>query len=735
MKKLTLHSLNVAILALLSAHTFAESEQNNNTSTQPHKLDTIVVTASGFEQDIKEAPASISVITSDDIQKKNASNIADLLADIPGVDIRNGTGKTGNLNISIRGMGSDYTLVLIDGRRQTTSSDVTPNGFNETSTGFLPPISSIERIEVIRGPMATRYGTDAMGGVINIITKKVSDTWGGNVTVSGNVMENNDEADSYKVNFAVSGPVINDVLGIQLRGSYLDRDSSERIVPTSTGRDPRPHTAELFDVGSKISLQLNDANTLWVDAFHSSQTYQNDKNRLGTQDTPARAQGYLSELEFNRTEFSAGHDGEYDLGSWHSYISHNTTETKGRTIPSNTFAGNQHAGADRTLENTDIIVDTHFIAPIGQHKITAGLEYRDENIADDIAGIDAEFSAKAISAYLENEWSITDSLIFTAGGRYEDHDTFGGHFSPRGYLVWKALPALTLKGGVSTGYKAPSAKTLHNGIISVSGQGATFGIGSPNLKPEKSTNYELSANYDNGNLNLTTTLFLTEFKDKFTSGPALPNCYFKAADGSTPNANNPNCVSYGAHIEGMEEFSQTINLDEAESKGVEVSLAYDIIPEWNIKAAYTYTKTEITKGTGKGNYLNNVPKNAFNTTSTWHINSDFDLWLQHEYKSSRIRSESTPAAGTDSATEYNLTGNKLKGYNLFNLGASYQVTDNIRVNGAVNNLLNKDFTSHKTYTGIDGTQKEVYEYVTFGRSIEGTYIPERNYWLSLSYNF
>ena len=98
------------------------------------------------------------------------------------IDVLGGTGKTGGLDISIRGMPSEYTLILIDGRRQNTAGSVTPNGFGETSTSFMPPMSAIERIEVIRGPMSTLYGSDAMGGVINIITRK--DYSGGEVTLN-----------------------------------------------------------------------------------------------------------------------------------------------------------------------------------------------------------------------------------------------------------------------------------------------------------------------------------------------------------------------------------------------------------------------------------------------------------------------------------------------------------------------------------------------------------------------
>ena len=723
MRNFNLRPLAVAILGVTAASAHAETNNNTVPVTQ---LSTIVVSAAGFEQDIKNAPASISVVTKEDIEKKNATSIADLLADVPGIDIRDGIGKTSGLNIKMRGLGNDYSLILIDGRRQTTSSDVTPNGFGESSNGYLPPLAAIERIEVIRGPMATRYGSEAMGGVINIITKKVSDVWGGNITVSGNVMENNDEADSAKTSFVVNGPLIQDKLGVQLRGSYLDRQKSERI-PGTAGRDPRPSEADNYDFGGKLSLNLNDQNSFWLDGFHSSQNYKNDDNRLGNVDTPDRANGYKDELEFNRDQISVGHEGNYVFGQWSSYISHTTTETVGRTIPRNTFPNNAAAGNDRTLENTDFVADSHIVMPIANHKVTVGAEYKEAEIADDIAGIGSKFKKDSLSVYAEDEWRILDNLGLTLGGRYEDHSGFGGHFSPRAYLVWNANDNLTLKGGVSTGYKAPSAKALHDGVINVSGQGATFGIGSPNLKPEESTNYELGFNYNNGNLDLTTTAFFNKIENLITDGPDLFNCF------SAANPNQAGCVSYGSQI-SQDTFSQSINADEAETKGLELSLKYSIIPEWDIKAAYTYMESEITKGENKGSYLNNVPKNAFNMTSTWHINDAFDFWLQHEYKSDRKRYSTEQTVG-DAAFIYQATGNKLKGYNLFNLGASYTVNDQLRFNGSVNNLLDKDFTSNGSYINSEGDEVSYYDYMTIGSSMSGTYLAGRNYWLSISYDF
>src|SRR5690606_24640935 len=135
--------------ALVSCSFYTLADSN------PLTLSDTVVSASGFEQKITEAPASISVISQEDLQQKRYGNLAQALDEIEGVDIRQGTGKTGGLDISMRGMPSDYTLILIDGRRQNTAGNVTPNGFNETRTSFMPPLSAIERIEVIRGPMST----------------------------------------------------------------------------------------------------------------------------------------------------------------------------------------------------------------------------------------------------------------------------------------------------------------------------------------------------------------------------------------------------------------------------------------------------------------------------------------------------------------------------------------------------------------------------------------------------
>ncbi|WP_196491442.1 TonB-dependent receptor plug domain-containing protein, partial [Comamonas testosteroni] len=134
------------------------------TAAQEKSLETVVVTASGFEQEIKDAPASISVITREELEKGSYNNLHDALRDVPGVNLVPSDNNSND--ISLRGMGVNYTLILVDGKR-TNTRETQANGSTGTDQSWVPPLEAIERIEVVRGPMSSLYGSDAMGGVIN----------------------------------------------------------------------------------------------------------------------------------------------------------------------------------------------------------------------------------------------------------------------------------------------------------------------------------------------------------------------------------------------------------------------------------------------------------------------------------------------------------------------------------------------------------------------------------------
>lgn len=187
-----------------------------------NKTDTMVVSASGFSQQLRDAPASVTVISADQLQNKPVRDLADAVKDVEGVSI---VGAANKQDINIRGLPGEYTLILVDGRRQN-SRESRPNGSGGFEAGFMPPVEAIERIEVIRGPMSSLYGSDAMGGVINIITKKVTNEWHGSVTTGAIIQENSDSGNSTDGNFYLSGPLIQDKLGLQLYGggNYRQED-------------------------------------------------------------------------------------------------------------------------------------------------------------------------------------------------------------------------------------------------------------------------------------------------------------------------------------------------------------------------------------------------------------------------------------------------------------------------------------------------------------------------------
>ena len=255
-------------------------------------IDDIVVTASGFEQRVEQAPASITVVPRSEIEEIRAVSIAEILNNVEGVDVGAAVGKSGGQTINIRGMGSDYTLILIDGRRQNTAGSVTPNGFGETSSSFLPPVSAIERVEVVRGPVSTLYGSDAMGGVVNIITRKVGDVWAGSVTAHYTLQGDDEFGDLKGGDFYLTGPLVADRIGLSLRGSRSEREQSNLTYQTVGGVETpvtgfgRSATAnQIWSLGARLSVIAHPDHDLWIDVDTGEQWYDNSKGQMGTATT------------------------------------------------------------------------------------------------------------------------------------------------------------------------------------------------------------------------------------------------------------------------------------------------------------------------------------------------------------------------------------------------------------------------------------------------------------------
>lgn len=718
---------------------------------QPTQLDELVVSASGFEQKVTDAPASISVIGQEQLSSQSFSNVAEALDGIEGIDIRQGTGKTGGLNVSIRGLPSEYTLILVDGRRQNTGGNVTPNGFNETATSFIPPLSAIERIEVIRGPMSTLYGSDAMGGVVNIITKKVADDWSGSVTVQQTLQEDRDYGNDTTTELYTSGPLVEGLLGLQVRGRVYDRQASDlRFEDGSVvnRRGAAPVEGRTYSLGSRLTLTPNSNHDLYLDFERGRQVYDNENCQLGTLDgfdsgsntggcsqpNPDNVAGYGDEQRFYRDQIALGHTGRFDFGTVTNAITHNKTETLGRTIPGTRGVAyappfeNIVAGQQRTLESTDLVLDSKLVTPMGaDHIVTLGAQYWNADVTDAIAGEDFERISWAV--FLEDEWSLTEDLYLTLGARHEKYDGFDGQISPRAYLVWNPASEWTFKGGVSRGFKAPTVNQLHDGISSVSGQGTTIQFGNPDLEPEITTNTELGAYFNNlEGFRANVTVFYNRFKDKIDDAPAIPNC------DSASNPNLPGCISYGSGFT-QDEFTQTINIGEAETRGVELGSSWEFARDWRLSGNYTFTDSEQKSGADKGQPLTNTPRHLLNAGINWQATPVMDIWFKGEYRSKRERFlERYENLSVANQTLSDQVGD-LKAYSVFELGGSYRAAENVTLKAAIYNLFDKDFTEGERYVNSAGNEAWVSSYIQSGRSIDGTLEDGRRLWLSATVEF
>ena len=603
------------------------------------EVEGVVLTAAGFEQKITQAPASITVVPRAQLEEMRATNLAEVLANVEGIDVGAAVGKTGGMTINIRGMGSDYTLILIDGRRQNTGGSVTPNGFGETSTSFMPPVAAIERVEVVRGPMSTLYGSDAMGGVVNIITRKVAPRWTGSATFDGTLQGNSDFGNDGKGAFFLNGPVVANRLAIALRASSQHREASnlsyvdqyDNPIPIA-GIGGSPGTADVRTAGARLAATPHRHHDLTFDIDGSWQTYDNATSGLGTVDTPDRIGGYLPKQKYNKTQAVFAHSWRLAFGVLESDITHNTTETIGRTIP---FIATRpdEAGTPRTLEGTNTMLNTRLLTVRGAHTLTVGGQIWRARMIDGVAEAPFEFTQNAIFA--EDEWRFVPRVALTMGLRYDHHSTFGGKPSPRAYLVWNPVQQWTIKGGVSRGFKTPRLEQIADGN-GFGGQGRIPLVGSPSLKPETSTSTEMGVHYAASAFSAGVTLFDNAFQDKIASGEGLPNCSF----GASPNRQG--CVDYGVWPD-VDLFGQSINVDEAVTRGVETNARVAIGPRVTLTANYTYTDSEVKSGEGVGRPLMDTPRHMANANLKYQATDRLSTWLRAEARGERDRGTTAQA--------------------------------------------------------------------------------------------
>lgn len=487
------HALAMACIMVSGAGAAAETTE----------LNPMVVTATRSSVSLADAPAAMTVITAEQIRARGATNLLEALRGTPGITL-NGRQVGGRKTLSIRGAEDRHTLVLIDGRRISSTDDTI--GHSDYQYGWVG-IEQIERIEVVRGPMSALYGSEAIGGVINIITRQAQREWSGGVTLRGDVGQG-DTGNGHRLAARASGPLA-ESLDVAMAVEEVRRESTpweqDRRVSEMEGQDRQ--TGSLA-----ISYRPFEGQTLKLDLLRSDETRDRDQQYayyarpiyLDTYELERRQNSLAwnadwgdlqSQLRFTRSEFDVTNK-----------RTHNLAPTRPQSIRDDVWDGslNFHIGED--------------------HALTVGGEHRDERLenAGLIGGSD---SATHQAVFIQDEIALATGWTLTLGARLDDHEIYGRETSPRAWLVWRATPELTFKAGYGEAFRAPTLKQISPNYVGAEGP-HTF-LGNADIKPETSRSFELGVDWHDERGAYTANLYRNEIDDliyyrRLRTEPGIP---------------------------------------------------------------------------------------------------------------------------------------------------------------------------------------------------------------------
>lgn len=436
----------------------------------------VVVTATRRPVLEIDAPAAMTVVTRREIEQRGADNVLDAIRGETGVSLQ-GRAIGGRQVISLRGLDSRHTLFLVDGRRVSASDSVI--GHSDFQYDWIP-VEDIERIEIARGPLSVLYGSEALGGVVNVITREPSGQWSGGATVEGSRAEGGRGGDGWRAAAGVSGPLGN---GLALRAGA----ATTRLDALASVEDPL------------ISeLEGRDKSEGWLGlAWFGPEGHRLDaeiRQSREQRDADARERGgarryHESINQLDRRLGSVGWSAQWggplalssQLRAYRSLIEVLNLRTAGVT-------------PNPTQQLEDDVLEGQLNGVFGTQTWTTGFEARNESLED--PGLPGGRSLARLRAlYLQDEWAATPDLRFTLGARVDHNSLYGSEVSPRAYVVWRASPAWTVKGGYGHGFKAPNLKQIVPGARR---EGPNLFFGNPDLQPETSNSVEIGTGWQQG---------------------------------------------------------------------------------------------------------------------------------------------------------------------------------------------------------------------------------------------
>lgn len=724
-------TLAILPLALISAFSHAAEEK----AVEQAEVDTVYVTA---EKQLQQS-LGVSRISKDDIDKRPAANdISEFVRTMPGVNLtgNTATGQRGNKRqIDLRGMGPENTLILIDGKpvNSRQSERISMRGERNTrGDSNWVPVEEIESITVLRGPAATRYGSGAMGGVVNIVTKKVSKEFKGQVNLYANQPQDSKEGATRRIGFNLSGPIIQDTLGFRIYGNLNKTDADAADINAGHGNDSAAGVEGVRnkDIAGRLQWKISPAQTLILDSSYSRQgniyngDTQNSNPRSALVNSLADSKAETARLY--RSAYSLTHDGAWEWGDTKNVISYERTVNS--HLPEGLAGGPEgsYTGLDfvqSRLKNLRFSSEANIPFKLGvDNVLTVGAEFTDSKLDDPASnsqgfkdqgktdafnGISATRGGKASqrnwAAYVEDNISLTDKTHLIPAIRFDHNSDSGSNWSPALNFSHQIGENWLVKGGVARAYKAPNLyQTNPDFILYTRGQGCPLNapnsvrcyyMGNGNLKPETSINKEIGLEFNKNGWQASATYFHNAYRNKIVIGDQLI---------ATSNIGNW--------------LLQWENTPKATISGIEGNL---VIPlhdtlKWSNNFTYMHKSEDY-----QGNPLSLVPKHTINSTLSWTPNARFDanLTFTHYGRTkprgvaiNRLEQNGNPRAGVAAlSSEHSQT--QVGSYGIWGINAGYNWNKRVAVRGGISNLFDK-----KLYRTTAGAQT----YNEHGRAFYGS---------------
>jgi len=601
-------------------------------------LEEVVVTATRVETPIEEIASSMTVISSKEIERKQKATVLEVLRGIPGLDVVQTGGVGRETSIFIRGANSEHTLVMIDGVE--VNDPMSPKRSYEFAH---LTVDNIERIEILRGPQSTLYGSDAIGGVIHIITKKGEGKPKFFLSAEGGSYT------TFRETTGVSGG--DKLVNYSLALSRFDTDG----ISAASKKDGNYEKDGYENTSLSTRLGFTPLENLNIDFIlryvgTESEIDGWDFIRGVPMDDPnyvAKSKHFLFRPQVGLSLF----DNCWVQKLGFSISQHNR-DYKNKKDPQYPFFEKGHYDGQLLKFDWQHNLQLHKTS-----SLTFGFEYEEEEgkskyYSDGSLSLFPKKTANIKGYYIQDQIKLWDRLFATLGLRIDDHSRFGTETTYRiapAYLIKET--GTKIKGTFGTGFKAPSLYQLFAPAFYF--WEVRYPVGNKDLNPEKSKGWDFGVEQD-------------LFKDRVTLGATYFRNDFK------------DLIDYATGI-------GYINIAKAESEGLELFASVKPIDDLTLRVNYTYTDTE-DKITGED--LLRRPKNKFGIDLNYHFLKKGNANLAVIYVGKRNDTD---------FTVYPSRIIKLDRYTLVNLSASYDITKNFQLFGRIENLFDKDYEEAKGY--------------------------------------